>query len=512
MRKKKLLILGLVFVVTMSLVALFVHQALAIEFDLLGSPVEVMGYAQQTVSYGLDRGNHIDTKRNFQSALFQGLLEVQYSPHPNLKFFGSGKVNADWAYPILRNNDEWKDKGFNGSRERLYIFDDGRDLLNELHVTWAPGDFFFRVGKQVVVWGQTDGFRLMDQINPVDQRRGLGDLQFENTILPLWLVRAEYAPPIKTSWLQSLSLQFIFNPNLEFRGNESILPGNDKMGIWAPIVKGYLGGPYPFDFVYLGSFDEHIPKLSGRDGMEYGFQVRSEIYDTIITLNYFYGRDNDPVRRELPLPPRMEVSPFDGRLLVHLAMEGFYPRFKYMGVTLTRDLPWVRASFLGGVAPVLRFETMYAFNSTYGTSIDTFDNADEFRWMLGADWKVKIPFLNAKAYFMISPQFYHRKILDYPDNFKLNDSGTFGPLKHDNYMASLFVNTTYFHNKLQPMFFWLYDITNQASVFKVQASWEQSHHWKYTLGVLLFNGLKKGSGFEPFNHKNQIYATVNYRF
>jgi hypothetical protein len=509
MEKKKLSIF--VVVMTIAPMVLFVHQTLAIEFDLFGRPVTLMGYVQQSVGIGIG-GDKYDTKQGFQSALFQGLLEVEYSPHADWKFFGSIKGNADWAYPILRNNNEWQDKGFNGSRERLYIFDDGRDLLNELHVTWAPNDFYFRVGKQIVVWGETDGFRLMDHINPADQRRGLSDLQFENTILPLWLARAEYRLPVKPAWLQELGFQFIFNPNLEFRGNESIVPGNDKAGIWAPFVKIPLGGPYPFDFAHLGSFDEHIPKPSGHEGMEYGFRVRSVIYDSIITLNYFYGRDFDPARVALPLPPRMEVSPFDGRLIIHPAMEGFFPRFKFVGATFSRDIPSVKASFLGGVSPVLRFETMYVFNSTYGTSINTFDKADEFRWMVGADWKVKIPFLNAKAYFMISPQFYHRKVLDYPDNFKLNDNATGAPLKHDNYMASLLVNTTYFHNKLQPMFLWLYDITNQASIFKVQASWEQSHHWKYTLGVLLFDGLKKGSGFEIFNNKNQIYATIDYRF
>ena len=41
-------------------------------------------------------------------------------------------------------------------------------LLKEVHLTWTPKNFNFRVGKQIVVWGETDGFRLMDQINPLD--------------------------------------------------------------------------------------------------------------------------------------------------------------------------------------------------------------------------------------------------------------------------------------------------------------------------------------------------------
>jgi len=508
MGKKKLLILGLVVMVTVALMTLFIRQTLAIEFDLLGKPVTLMGYVQQGVSYGIT-GNQYDTKRGFQSGLFQGLLEVDYSPHPDWKFFGSVKANADWAYPILRNNHEWEDKGFNQGRERLYIFDDGRDLLSELHVTWAPGDFYFRLGKQIVAWGETDGFRLMDQINPLDQRRGMSDLQFENTILPLWLVRAEYRPPIKLSWLQELGLQFIFNPNLEFRGNESIVPGNNVAGIWAPNVEIPLGGPFPFDFAHLGSFDEHLNKPNRpfeHGGMEFGFRVKSVIWDSIITLNYFYGRDNDPVRRALPLPPRMEVTPFDGRMIIHPAMEGFYPRFRYVGATFTRDFPGVKASFLGGVAPVLRLETFYAFDNTFASDINTYEKFDEFRWAVGVDWKVKIPFLNSMAYFMISPQFYHRRIMDYPENFKLPG------LKHDNYTTTLMINTTYFHNKLMPLFFWMHDITNNADMLKLQVSYDYSDHWKATVGALLIDGRKEGLGFEPLNHKDQVYFTLSYKF
>jgi len=514
MKKKKLSIFVLAVVMTMALMALFVHQTLAIDFDLLGKPVTLMGYAQQTVSYGIPNQNYYDTKRGFQSMLFQGLLEVDYSPLPNLKFFGSSKVNADWAYAILRNNDEWQDKGFNGSRERLYFFDDGRDLLNELHVTWTPGDFYFRIGKQIVAWGETDGFRLMDQINPLDSRRGMGDVQFENTILPLWLVRAEYAPPIKLSWLQSLSFQFIFNPNLEFRGNEAIVPGNDRWGIWAAGVNASLGGPYPFDFAHVGSFDEHLNKPSSPfddKGMEFGVRARAVIWDSIITLNYFYGKNNDAVRRGLPLPPRMEVSPFDGRLIIHPAMEGFYPRFRYVGATFTRDFEWVKASFLGGVAPVLRLETFYAFDNTFGSDINTYEQKDEFRIAMGVDWKLKIPFLNAKSYFMVSPQIYYRRVFDYPSNFNLSDAGG-SPVRDNNLMTSLMINTTYFHNKLQPFFFWMRDISNRSDMFVLKLSWEQSNHWKYTLGALFINGKKEGWGFQPLEHKDQIFATVLYRF
>jgi len=513
MEKNKLSIFVLVVVATMALTALLVNHSLALEVDLFGSPVKLMGYAQQSVAYGIPNDNYYDTKRKFQSALFQGLLEVEYAPHPDWKFFGSTKVNADWAYPILRQNDEWRDKGFNGGRERLYIFDDGRDLLNELHATWTPGDFYFRIGKQIVVWGEMDVWRIMDQINPVDQRRGLSDLQFENTILPLWLVKAEYYPKISLPWMRTLGFQAIFNPNAEFRPNERLSPGNELFGIWAVHVETPLGGPYPFDFAHIGSFDERLNRPNRPfepKGMEFGFRAMAEISDSLITLNYFYGKDNDAVRRGLPLPPRMEVSPFDGRLIIHPAMEGYYPRLQFVGSTLSRDLPWLKASFLGGVSPVLRLEALYAFDFTFAGDNNTDAQRDDLRVGVGADWKVKIPFLNARAYFTIMPQFYYRKIFDYPSNFKLSDFS--GTLKKNNYQTSLIINTTYFHNKLQPLFVWMRDITGKGDLFKLMVSWEQSNHWKYTLGALMVKGNKSGVNLEPVEHKDQIYFTVSYKF
>ena len=203
-----------------------------------------MGYVQQGVAYGIEPGSYnnektgyFDTKKDFQSFLFQALLEARYEPDPNFRIFVSGKLNADWAYEIYDQNKEWRDKGFDKGRNRLFFFDNDKDLLSEAHITWTPGAFNFRLGKQVVAWGETDGFRLMDQINPQDTRRGMGDVQFENSILPLWLVKAEYTTPVKSTWLSELGYQVVFNPNLQFRGNERIEPGNETYGIWSANVK-----------------------------------------------------------------------------------------------------------------------------------------------------------------------------------------------------------------------------------------------------------------------------------
>jgi hypothetical protein len=109
---------------------------------------------------------------------------------------------------------------------------------------------------------------------------------------------------------------------------------------------------------------------------------------------------------------------------------------------------------------------------------------------------------------MISPQFFHRKIRDHENGLTYDGK----KVRDDNYSASLMINTTYFHNKIQPLFFWLWDVSQKSNLFKIQVTYERSDVWNYTLGTLLLNGAKTGQGFQPLTNKDQIYFTIGYRF
>ena len=155
---------------------------------------------------------------------------------------------------------------------------------------------------------------------------------------------------------------------------------------------------------------------------------------------------------------------------------------------------------------MVRLEAFYAFSNTFATNINTFDKSDELRWAIRVDWKVKIPFLNPAAGFIISPQFYHRRIIDYPSIVE------FSNLKKDNYQTSLLVNTNYLHGKLVPSFFWLRDINSKSDFFRLQLVYDYSNNWHFTLGALLLDGAKKGQGFELFDNKDQIYFKISYKW
>lgn len=200
------------------------------QFLFLGAPLNLFGFASQTAQFSL-KGDHYDPEEGLQQALFTLFAEADYSPSRHLTLYGSGILTLDLVYPIKHDDRSWEDKGFADSEDDLFIDNKDWQALKEAHVTWSPGAFLFRVGKQIVSWGEMDFFRIVDQINPSDERRGFSDVEFETTIIPIWLVRAEWWSTLNLGAVQEAGLQLVFNPNAEFIPNQSYTTGNDVAGI-----------------------------------------------------------------------------------------------------------------------------------------------------------------------------------------------------------------------------------------------------------------------------------------
>ena len=344
MNKKNFSILAVVSIIAM---AFWVFPASAKELLLFDKPLTLLGYATQEGAFGMN--NAYDTEAGLQSALMNLFVETEYKVLPEFKFYGAGRLTTDWAYQLNANRDSWEDKGFDKSRHRFNIDDRYWQILNESHVTWTPGNFFFRLGKQIVSWGEVTAYRVMDQINPVDYRRGFADVEFENTLIPTWLLRSEFYPRISTKWLQDLAFEFVFNPNATWIPNQDILLGNDDGGIWAPNIRYYAPGT-PGNMIRIGSanYDVHKPNTWSEEGFGYAFRAKGVVEDFIISLNYYYAPDHSPVlksKNKQPIPPSVAE---DGRLIIHPALFGRYPLFRYVGLTATRDIPFLKYTPIRG--------------------------------------------------------------------------------------------------------------------------------------------------------------------
>ncbi len=103
-------------------------------------------------------------------------LVVQKASDLNLRCQRCVDLNLDNIDVAMANTD---------SNGRLYPF-------RELYADGIIGDWWLRVGKQQIVWGKTDFFRLQDVINPVDFGQHFFFDSFEDIRIPQWMASIQY--------------------------------------------------------------------------------------------------------------------------------------------------------------------------------------------------------------------------------------------------------------------------------------------------------------------------------
>jgi hypothetical protein len=531
------------------------------QYDVAGRPLNIMGYMSQAVQYGFE--DAYDTEEGFNQALMTAFLEAEYEILSNMSFYGAGKATVDWIYDLKHSDHSWSEKDFSKSRSELYFDDEWWQLFHEGHLTWTPGSFLFRVGKQIVSWGEMDFLRVMDQINPLDSRRGFSDVEFESTVIPIPLIRAEWWPSLAEhrTFLDELGIQFVFNPNLDFISDQNPQLGNDVGGIWAP--------RFILDGINYGSTDSRInePDRLDPEGFEYGARIQMLMGSAVVTLNGFYGRANTAVEKldlgvvhpafvqlsealvaqglvtpgeaeaiaaqgaaispKTPITFDENLNPVfgevdqDGNPIVHLALDGKYFRQKFVGGTVACEVPWLRFPALGGSAPVIRSEVKYEFeraftelNNAPTPEREGFIKSDTLDVAAGLDWKFKINWLNPRAYLDTSWQAFYQYIVDYP-----NEATAIGtpakifdiPDEH-NWKLSTYIQTQYFNSKLIPSFAFLWDIDNKAYLAIPSLSFSPTTSWKLTLTAGFMGGKEDNASFDVFENKDYVAFTIRRSF
>jgi hypothetical protein len=496
------------------LLVVLAYPAGAAQYTVGDRPLNLMGYITQGGQFGMHDGYFAE--KGFQSAIMNIFIEAQYQFTDKFTFYGSGLYTMDWMYDLKHDDRSWNDKLFSESRRYQYMDDQDWQLIKELHVTYntglGDGSVMLRLGKQIVSWGEMDAIRIMDQINPTDDSRGPADVEFETTIIPIWLARLAYNKSLDNTLLQEFGLEFVLNPDAEFIPAKRLRPGNDVAGIWAPEVTIPLGEPYPMDYAYLGHQNEFLdrPSTWSSDYFEYALRMKLLMKDWLLTLNGFYGRNNYPAFKGRDPFTDFGMA-YDGRLIIDPVVEGFYPRQKFVGMTINRDIPFLRFSPIGGITPVFRLESIYSFDSTFTTSLNEFEEFDEFRFGFGLDWKVKFRFIPQSAAFSISPQVFYSHVFDYPEEETL--STVAGLRKEDSLNWTLALSTLYFNAKLVPAIFWWHDADFHSDFLQFKATYDYTNNWRITAGANLFNGSQHdANGFDAFNSKDQIFFKVSYKW
>jgi hypothetical protein len=166
-------------------------------------------------------------------------------------------------------------------------------ILREFYIDYHSTDLEVRVGKQMIVWGEIDGFRLLDLVNPFDLREFILD-DYEDSRIPQWSIDVKWrfwpGKPNK-------SLEFVFIP--DFEDNYFMEEGSqwevDELKVFHGGVNafnwfdGLLGPLYDFKL-------KHKKPGSSLENFNYGIRYKDILQTKLgalaYTFSYYYAMDS----------------------------------------------------------------------------------------------------------------------------------------------------------------------------------------------------------------------------
>lgn len=121
--------------------------------------------------------------------------------------------------------------------------DDAELELRELYLDLQAGPAFLRLGKQQIVWGQADGIKVLDVLNPQSFREFILD-DLEESRIPLWSAMAELpvGPALlQLTWIPDLTFHDVPGPGDWYAWTSPKLIAQPPAGV--PVVEGSRARP-----------------------------------------------------------------------------------------------------------------------------------------------------------------------------------------------------------------------------------------------------------------------------
>ena len=150
--------------------------------------------------------------------------------------------------------------------------------LRELTLQGRIGPAYLTLGKQQIVWGEADGLKVLDRVDPMDFREFILD-DFEKSRIPLWAVNLEIP-------MGPAELQLLWQPDPSF----DELPERDS--VFAFSAPRLLPPRLPGHLPVLEKLRR--PRRIGRDGSS-GARLSAHLLGWDLSANYLYQYDGRPI-------------------------------------------------------------------------------------------------------------------------------------------------------------------------------------------------------------------------
>ncbi|MFZ2269088.1 MAG: DUF1302 family protein [Azonexus sp.] len=378
-------------------------------------------------------------------------------------------------------------------------FNDRLDFMRELYAkkTFDLGEgkgLFVKVGKQQVVWGRTDLFRVLDVINPVDYSRNNIYDELSDIRIPMWIAQAEYRMGASET-MQDRNFQIVWNfdkfrannlgqcgtPNVIldagcfFRGMANLWDNGGTVANFANVAPGTLLATN-FGPGQIGIKDVNLPDWSLKNtqlGMKYEGVTMDGLSFSLNALTY---------RSQLPSlhGGKRATNSFTGEFrnawpyLISFDME--FPRVNLIGGSMDFQLPAANAA--------VRVEAAFTDGEEFSNTAreELYSKNNVFRAVLGVDRPTFIPFISETSATLISGQLFYQHIFNH--EWK---QGAFGPVGmpdwENSFIGTLLIKGFLRNGTLSPQVILAHDFQAQATAIAPQVEWNVTNDLKITVGA-----------------------------
>jgi hypothetical protein len=336
-------------------------------------------------------------------------------------------------------------------KENIDSFKEAYDLW-EAYADFAKGPVFLRIGRQNLSWGETDVFRLLDMINPLDNTYGGIFEDLDDRRIPLWMLRGSYNFG-NVGPAASLTLEGFWVP-----------------GTWdarvAPVAPA--GTPYAVPLA-----PAPVPILLETPAKEmrnsrWGARLQGVLFDSVNLSVAHYQSFMD-------LPSSVLNEEETGGLLPNYFLELYYDDVQVTGgalnwweshldVVVRAEAAWfwqesvfipeVNAPLIPTGLPIPGLEALPA----QGDKAEK----DILRWMIGLDKNLWVRSLNKTQTFFVSMQYFGQYINNYDGRIRqavpiYPDDSNYAGLKEVEGTFTFLTSTSYMSGQVNPQVVVAYD-------------------------------------------------------
>ena len=478
---------------------------------------------------------------------FDLAIRPEYEGRPLVKidkFFINYRGAYDAIFDITDKYDDVRDKSpddYELGKDDLKYENDLREAFIDILAETSTQTTMLRIGRQIVQWGEADGFNVMNVINPQDNSVLMFFETPDDLATPIWMGRLDYSRR-NLGFLENFNAQLVATPDIR---PHLFSVMDDNMD--APYAFGFKQlkdkslefiklradqfasfGP-PFDVIGGSASINDLEKTAypvldqtiapginqivqwhdnsasrGIDHLEYGGRLTSSFGDVNASLYYFRGYQDDGV---------MNFSEFftKGNFTFD------HPKQNYIGASFNMYIAPLNAVIRGegnlvDEVAILDLEDCWGGQGALvqGLYLDGPENArgysmhKVYQGLLGFDKDLWIRKINSTSMIKTSWQFYWKHIddWDYDKTWRPFD-------EEDNYRLTCFIWSDFWYGRIHPEIFCMYDFEH---VLMTMASVKYTYDgkWFYKLTQMSFWG--DSDAISPFTQPVNLINTSELSF